>query len=118
MRQVLTNWLIVSVAALSLVSCVRTPGFDSEKEAAVREGILAIEQSHIDGNVPAPKDFQSFLIRDLQKHFSSLLKKKVRVEYELLRDGPTQVGIAYPKYYAWVKIYGTGASQSSKGRCE
>jgi hypothetical protein len=28
----------------------------------------------------------------------------VAVNYELLRDGPSQAGSAYPKYYAWINI--------------
>ena len=65
----------------------------------------SIAQSHIDGNTPAQEDFRNFLIRDLQAYFKEILKKKVRVDYELLRDAPTQSGVAYPKYYAWVKVF-------------
>lgn len=64
-----------------------------------------IAQSHIDGNKPEQEDFRNFLIRDLQAYFKEILKKKVRVDYELLRDAPTQSGVAYPKYYAWVKVF-------------
>ncbi len=82
---------------------------------AAEKMVQQIEQSHIDGNVPAAKDFHKFLVRDLQKYFSSLLKTKVLVEYELLRDGPTQSGVSFPKYYAWVKIYGKGAKLIEQG---
>ncbi len=68
---------------------------------AAEKMVQQIEQSHIDGNVPAAKDFHKFLVRDLQKYFSSLLETKVLVEYELLRDGPTQSGVSFPKYYAY-----------------
>ena len=27
------------------------------------------------------------------------------MSYELLRKGPTQSGVAYPKYYAWVRVH-------------
>lgn len=27
------------------------------------------------------------------------------MEYQLLRNSPTQSGIAYPKFYAWVKVF-------------
>src|SRR5262249_3284982 len=60
---------------------------------------------HIAANVPDTANFKAFLIRDLNSYFSSSLQKPVKVEYELLRNGPTQTGIAYPKYYAWVRIY-------------
>ncbi len=65
---------------------------------------LAIVQgSHIQGNVP--KQFHKLLKRDLTIYFRDIYKEVVTVEYELLRDIPTQVGVALPKYYIWVKIY-------------
>jgi hypothetical protein len=65
----------------------------------------SIADSHIKANVPDEKDFRDFLIRDLQSYFKDTLNKTVRAEYELLRDAPTQSGVAYPKFYAWVKIF-------------
>lgn len=65
---------------------------------------LAIAQnSRIQGNVPEP--FDKVLKRDLTSYFQDLYKQPVTVEYELLREIPTQVGVALPKYYIWVKIY-------------
>jgi hypothetical protein len=64
----------------------------------------SIAESHIRANVPDEKDFPKFLKRDLEKYFKAKLSKTVTVEYELLRDGPTQSGIAYPKFYAWVTV--------------
>ncbi len=74
------------------------------------QGVIeSIAESHIKGNVPDEKDFRNFLIRDLQAYFKESLKKDVRVDYELLRKGPTQTGIAFPKFYAWIKIYEGGS---------
>lgn len=70
-----------------------------------QEVVDSIRKSHIDANVPDEKNFHNFLARDLQSYFKESLKKTVRAEYELLRDAPTQTGIAYPKYYAWVKVF-------------
>lgn len=65
---------------------------------------LTISQnSHIQGNVP--EQFDQLLKRDLITYFQDLSKQEVTVEYELLREIPTQVGVALPKYYIWVKIY-------------
>ena len=65
---------------------------------------LAIAQnSHIQGNVP--EQFDQLLKRDLIIYFQDLYKQTVTVEYELLREIQTQVGVALPKYYIWVKIY-------------
>ncbi|MBO0722432.1 MAG: hypothetical protein J2P41_16520, partial [Blastocatellia bacterium] len=65
----------------------------------------SIARSHIEANVPDEKDFSEFLIRDLQAYFRDTLKKTVRAEYELLREAPTQSGVAYPKFYAWVRVF-------------
>ena len=67
-----------------------------------------IADSHIRANVPDEKDFDNFLKRDLVSYFKELMKKDVTVEYELLRNGPTQAGIAFPKFYAWVSIKENG----------
>ena len=31
--------------------------------------------------------------------------KKVTVEYTPLRNGPTQSGVSYPKFYLWVRVF-------------
>lgn len=61
-----------------------------------------LAESHIDANVPAPKDFKPLLVRDLTAHLKPKLGEGITVAYELLRDGPTQAGVAYPKFYLWV----------------
>ena len=64
--------------------------------------VPGVAESHIDGNVPDTKDFKPFLIRDLTAHLKPKVGEGITVGYELLRDGPTQTGIAYPKFYLWV----------------
>lgn len=61
--------------------------------------------SHIEGNVPSKSDFDSFMRRDLASYFKSMTGKAVEIQYEFLRDGPTQTGVAYPKFYLWVKLF-------------
>ena len=46
----------------------------------------------------------SIIGRDLTAHFSRRQGGPVRVSYEYLRSGPTVTGIAYPKYYLWVRV--------------
>ncbi|WP_417914485.1 hypothetical protein [Candidatus Electronema sp. JM] len=75
---------------------------------------LSIQQSHIDGNVPIASEFRPLLERDLLAYFrASSRPSATSVEYKLLRDAPTQSGLAFPKYYAWVKV-----SADSKTLCE
>lgn len=64
-----------------------------------------IANSHIRANVPEAKDFDALLRRDVASFFSTRAGKAVRVEYRLLRNQPTQSGVAFPKYYAWVKVF-------------
>ena len=64
-----------------------------------------IQRSHIEGHVPAAADFARLLSRDLTKHLTTLRGKALRTEHELLRDGPTQSGVAYPKFYVWVRVF-------------
>ncbi len=73
-----------------------------------------VQQSHIIANVPAPENFERYLSRDLVSYFSDRLHHPVVVAYEPLRLGPTQSGVAYPKYYLWVKIDG-GNDDTTRG---
>ena len=60
--------------------------------------MLQIQRSHIEGNVPPPEQFDATLRRDLAAYFNTQ-----SLSYELLREGPTQSGVSYPKYYLWVR---------------
>ena len=64
-----------------------------------------LTNSHVEANVPVGPDFRKFLLRDLEAYFASVTGRRVRTEYELLRDAPTQSGVAYPKFYAWVRLF-------------
>ena len=64
-----------------------------------------IQRSHIEANVPGPGEFNRLLQRDLDSYFTKARGKTSRVEYEMLRDGPTQSGVAYPKFYVWVRVF-------------
>ena len=63
-----------------------------------------VQTSHIQANVPAPEDFDRLLTRDLEQYFKGRAATVVDVRHEMLRDGPTQSGVAYPKFYAWVRV--------------
>lgn len=64
-----------------------------------------LQQSHIEANVPSPQNFGAFLDHDLLAHFKGVgFPSATSVQTQLLRKEPTQSGVAYPKYYVWVKI--------------
>ena len=65
--------------------------------------VPGVAESHIAANVPSTNDFRPFLIRDLTAYLKPTYGDKLTVDYELLRDGPTQSGVAYPKFYLWLR---------------
>lgn len=67
-------------------------------------GLRGIPESYIEGNVPDKNVFDQYLSRDLTFYFSKQNSKDVKIQYSLLRDNPTQVGVGAPKFYLWVKI--------------
>lgn len=67
-----------------------------------------VEMSHVVANVPNKSDFDPFLKRDLGRYFTFVKGREITVDYELLREWPTQVGVALPKYYLWVRLYESG----------
>ena len=64
-----------------------------------------IQRSHIEANVPPPAEFNRILQRDLDRYVTKARGETARAEYEILRDGPTQSGVAYLKFYVWVRVY-------------
>ena len=74
------------------------------RDIAMRDAILGISASHIEGNLPEDEKFDEYLHRDIKKYFSNI-GNNIEIEYELLRKKPTQVGVSLPKYYIWVRVY-------------
>ena len=59
--------------------------------------MAALRQGHIDANVPDQKDFDRILNRDITKYVTDKADKDITVKVELLRDGPSQSGVALPR---------------------
>ena len=67
----------------------------------------SIQLSHIEANVPPQSSFATLMKRDLLAFFRNQgFDAANSITYKLLRDAPTQSGVAYPKYYAWVQVFG------------
>lgn len=100
----LNKWVMASgsfAAVLTSAAAYANPVND----VVGKVGVELVRQSHIDGNVPTGDDnFSRLLSRDLDAYFSKNKNMTVRTRFELLRKLPTQVGLAYPKFYAWVKL--------------
>lgn len=57
---------------------------------------------------PEAGPLRTSLERDLKTYFADTLQRADlgRVEFEALRDAPTQTGVAtLPKFYYWVRVY-------------
>lgn len=67
--------------------------------------------SHIQSNVPDAKDFDRILVRDLRSKFCH--NDECKLNFELLRKGATQTGVAYPKFYVWIQVM--DGSKQQKG---
>lgn len=66
------------------------------------EIVDSIAKSHIEANDVEEADFERVLTRDLENYFSEIFETPVKVEFEMLRNSPTQSGVSLHKYYLWV----------------
>ncbi len=72
-----------------------------------QDPMTAIANSHIEANAPKGELFDKYLKRDLTSYFCKG-QDDCRVEYEYLRQGATQSGVSYPKYYVWTRCFTKG----------
>ena len=70
--------------------------------------LVSIGLMHFAHNAPDDARVDEYLQRDLKEYCESRMGRPVAVHYAFLREGPTQSGIAYPKYYVWVEIVSNG----------
>ena len=77
--------------------------------------VQAGDESHIEANVPPPAAFTAFLHRDVAAYLTNRVGQKVTVEHDLLREAPTQSGVAYPKFYIWVRGFSPDKTVVAEG---
>jgi hypothetical protein len=88
--------MIRSLAISALLCCASLPALSQS----------AAQLSHTDTNVPPSESFDLALRRDLLAYFrASVAPDVTRVQFRLLREAPTQSGVAYSKYYLWVQSF-------------
>ena len=64
-----------------------------------------ISESHVRANVPDTiQQFEIIMKRDLNNYFTQSFGSNINIKFTLLRNAPTQSGIAYPKFYAWITV--------------
>ena len=62
-----------------------------------------IRSDQIAANVPPNSRFHEYLERDVRAFLIQRNQEDVPFSVDLLRTQPTQVGIAFPKYYVWIE---------------
>lgn len=96
---------VVRFLAMSFTLLAAAPGAAQRPSDADLERMVAeVQASHIGGNVPNEADFARLLERDLGAYFAATGIADARIDFELLRRGATQSGVAYPKFYLWVRV--------------
>jgi hypothetical protein len=63
-----------------------------------------IARSQVDANVPSQTEFRAVMLRGLRAGLEATYGTIAGLDYELLRQVPTQVGIGYPKFYVWLRF--------------
>lgn len=76
----------------------------SANEESAKRTVEGVAADHIEANVPSEGEFDKLLRRDIQSHLKMAGIKGEIAKLELLRKGPTQSGVAYPKYYVWIEL--------------
>ena len=68
--------------------------------------------SHVSANMPEHEKLHSVIKHGLVEYFKKNYSA-TDLDYQLLRDIPSQVGVSYPKLYAWVEAKGTNPGKLS-----
>lgn len=110
MESIKTHTLFSLFALILVVGC-STAQLRNKQRMSLEEQLKAmhlIQQSHVNSNIPPSEYFHNYLRRDLTSYFSKQFNKTIFVDYKILRNKPTQIGIGWPKYYLWAEIKDSG----------
>ena len=101
--RIMTKLLSIIATACCVFPVAPALAQNDDRSAITSDVFARLRASHIDGNVPAASDFQKLLRRDVSAYLIRSGAKPSTLAIELLRDGPTQSGVSYPKFYLWVR---------------
>lgn len=94
-------------STLFLVALLSIPqaAVSEQGDAAGMDQVMAqIREAQIAAHVPSNAQFDSLLRRDLTNYFEGTeTGGELQLDYQLLRETPTQSGIAHPKFYLWAQ---------------
>lgn len=91
---------LLALALSASAGCSAEPEHDTVKPQPTLQNIRS---GHVAANVPSDAAFMGLLQRDVQAYLANNQLPAARITIELLRKEPTQIGVSYPKYYAWVR---------------
>lgn len=83
----------------------RVPEMSQQDNERFIKALEDMHRAHIVANTPPGELFDKYLQRDLDSCFTERLGRKVRTTYELLQKDAIHIGVGYPYYYLWVKIF-------------
>lgn len=81
------------------------PEMSQQQKDRITKLLEDMHRAHIVANTPPGELFDKYLQRDLDSCFTERLGRKVRTTYELLQKDAIHIGVGYPYYYIWVKIF-------------
>lgn len=95
---------LIILLAIPLAACAEPGGEQGLSDADVRRSVAELQSGHIQANVPNEPDFTRLLQRDLNAYFAARGLHSPVTKFEMLRREATQSGVAYPKFYLWVRV--------------
>ncbi|KQM61472.1 MULTISPECIES: hypothetical protein [unclassified Sphingomonas] len=93
----------VALLAFALSASAGCSAEPRQSTAEPQRTMQDVRSGHIAANLPSDAEFMVLLRRDVKAYLGTNQLLAKRVAIELLRRGPTQSGVSYPKYYAWVR---------------
>lgn len=94
-----------SLAVKCLADGTAIPESSQQQQDRINKLFEEAHRADIIANTPPGKLFDKYLTRDLNSCFSERLGRKVRTTYELLQKDAIQIGVGFPYYYIWVRIF-------------
>lgn len=82
-----------------------TPEASQQQKDRINKLFEEMHRSHIVANTSPGELFDKYLTRDLNSCFTERLGRKVRTNYELLQKDAIHIGVGFPYYYIWVRIF-------------
>jgi len=94
---------LIAPLALLFVSSTSWAAEKQPSTADMERMMAELQASHITANAPPDASFMTMLQRDVRAYLLANRLPANSLEIEPLRKGATQSGVAYPKYYVWIR---------------